>query len=346
MKNPIKNIVLLSGAALFALTNLGAVETDPVGFVTTTTPDGDDALIGLPLTQAPALAGTADSVAGAVVTVSATLVVDSFNNTHYALATSGANAGQWSEVTDTDTNTFTTAEVLLAATDTFEIIPFWTLATAFPGGEGIGDTADPFNPATTVSVNDLTAAGTNLSPATTYFYFPGPTPVSAGWYQTGTFAASDGVRLTPETYITIRNSGGSALDTVVTGTVPTSVVGTTVIGVAAEAQDNQLVNPYPAPITLAASGLTDVVAPAADPFNPVDTVSIYDIEGTSGQNISAASTYFYFAGPTPVPAGWYQTGTFASSDAVEIPAGGAFIVRKGAGDDEELEWNPPVPYTL
>lgn len=346
MNNPIKNIALLSGAALLTLSNLGAVQTDPVGFVTTNTPAGDDALIGLPLTQAPALAGAADSVAGAVVTVTATLVVDAYNNTHYALATSGANAGQWSEVTDTDTNTFTTAEALLAAADTFQIVPFWTLATAFPDGEGIGENADPFNPTTTVSVNDLSAVGVNLSTAATYFYFPGPTPVAAGWYQTGSFAASNGVRLSPDTYLTIRNSGDSALSTVTAGSVPTAVVGTTVIGLTAESQDNQLANPYPAPLVLSASGLTDVVAPAADPFNPLDTVLIYDIEGTSGQNISAAATYFYFAGPTPVPAGWYQTGTFAESDAVEIPAGGAFVVRKGAGDDEELEWNPPIPYSL
>lgn len=346
MKNSVKNLALFSGAIIFSLSNLGAVETDPVGFVTTNTPAGDDALIGLPLKQAPALAGAADSVADAVVTVTATLTVDGFNNTHYALATSGANAGQWSEVTDTDTNTFTTAEVLLAATDTFEIIPFWTLATAFPNGDGIGVTADPFNPETTVSTNNVAAVGINLSTAATYFYFPGPTPVSAGWYQTGSFAASDGVRLSPDTYLTIRNDSSSALSTVTSGTVPVSVVGTTVIGLAAQDQDNQLANPYPAPLTLSTSGLTDVVAPAADPFNPLDTVLIYDIEGSSGQNISAAATYFYFPGPTPVAAGWYQTGSFAESDAVEIPAGGAFVIRKGAGDDEELKWNPPVPYTL
>ena len=74
-------------------------------------------------------------------------------------------------------------------------------------------------------------------------------------------------------------------------------------------------------------------------------MSIYDIENSAGQNISAAATYFYFAGPSPA-AGWYQTGNFAVSDNVVIPAGGAFIVRKGAGDNESLAWNPPLPYAL
>jgi len=320
------------------------VTTDPVGYVTTTTPTGDDALIGLPLVQATAFAGAAVSVDGAEVTVAATLVVDAYNNTHYALATSGANAGQWSAVVTTAANSITTADVLLAAADTFDVIPFWTLVTAFPGGEGIGASANPNAPTTTVSMNNLNAAGINLSSAATYFYFVAG-PEGAGWYQTGTFAFSNDVVLSPETYITIRNNSGSSLSTVIAGNVSVNVVGTTVVSVAAAAQDNQLVNPYPAPITLGNSGLASVVGAAVNPNAPLDTVSVYDIESSVGQNISSAATYFYFvAGPEGE--GWYQTGSFAFSNTVEIPAGGAFVVRKGAGGDETLTWNPPVPYTL
>ncbi len=345
MKSPIKTFSLLASATLLTLSSLSAVSTDPVGYVTTTTPSGDDALIGLPLVQEKSLVGVAGSVSGAEFAVDATLEVDAYTNTHYVLATSGTNWGQWSEVVGTASDSVTTADELLAEGDTFEIIPFWTLATAFPEGEGIGDSLDPFNPEATVKLNDLNAAGVNLSTAATYFYYPGPTPVAAGWYQTGSFALSDDVRLSPETFLTIRNNSGSSLKTVVTGTVPTSIIGTVVVGVSDAAQDNQLVNPYPAEITLATSGLVDVISPAADPFNPTDTIKIYDIENTLGQNLSTAATYFYYAGPSPV-AGWYQTGSFASSNDVVIPAGGAFIVRKGAGDNEIVEWNPPVPYSL
>jgi uncharacterized protein (TIGR02597 family) len=344
MKITLKTLSVLSGAAFFTLTSLSAVETDPVGYVTTTTPNGDDALIGLPLTQPPAFTGAASGVSGAVVSVTSTLVADAYNNTHYLLATAGANAGQWSEVIDTNTNSITTSEIILAASDTFKIIPFWTLATAFPGGAGVGASANPQSPSTTVLLNDLNASGTNLSAASAYFYFAGPTP-AAGWYKTGNFTDGNDIRLSPETYVTIRNNSGFSLSTVVTGTVPTVVVGTTVIAVLAAAQDNQLVNPYPAALTLAASGLTDVVAPAANPQSPTDTVLVYDAENTSGQNISAAAAYFYFAGPTPA-AGWYKTGNFTDGNNVEIPAGGAFIIRKGVGDDEVLVWNPPVPYIL
>jgi len=345
IKTPTKFIALLSGVALLTSSAFAqGVATDPVGYVTTMTPTGDDALIGLPLTQATAFAGAADSVSGAEVTVSATLVADAYNNTHYALATSGANAGQWSEVIATAVDSITTSEELLAATDTFDVIPFWTLATAFVDGAGIGASADPFNPTTTVLLNDLNASGTNISPAKVYFYSSAG-PSGPGWYENGTFTFSDDVRLSPETYLTIRNDSGSLLATTVTGSVGTSVSGTTVVGVAGAAQDNQLVNPYPTGITLAASGLTDVVAPAADPFNPLDTVLVYDIEGTSGKNISPATIYFYSSAGPSGP-GWYENGTFTFSNAVVIPAAGAFIVRKGPGDDETLAWNPPVPYTL
>jgi uncharacterized protein (TIGR02597 family) len=162
---------LLAIASLFTFSSLSAVETDPVGYITTTTPSGDDSLIGLPLTQAISFTGVTASAVGAEATVSSTLVVDAYNNTHYALATSGVNAGQWSEIIDTNANSIETAQVLLAADDTFDVVPFWTLSTAFPGGQGIGAAADPFNPATTVSVNNLNSAGINLSSGGTYFYF-------------------------------------------------------------------------------------------------------------------------------------------------------------------------------
>ena len=338
-----KLIALLSGAALLSVSSLAAqtATTAPVGYVTTTTPTGDDTQIGVPLAQAAALSGVADSVSDAVVTVSATLVANAYDNTHYVLATSGANAGQWSEVVATAVNSITTAEVLLASTDTFVVIPFWTLATAFPGGAGIAASANPSIPSSLILVNDLTAAGINLAPTGAYLYFAGPSP-APGFYST-TFTPSDDVRLTPETFVTIRNQSGSSIDSTFSGTVATSVVGTTVVGVAGAAQDNLLVNPYPAPITLANSGLTNVVESSPNPSIPLDLVLIYDTS-VVGVNQAPTGTYLHYAGPSPA-AGWYST-TFQASDNVEIPAGGAFIVRKGSGNDETLAWNPTLPYTL
>ena len=166
----------------------------------------------LALAQATALASVADSVSDAVVTVSATLVANAYDNTHYVLATSGANAGQWSEVVTTAANSITTAEVLLAAGDTFEVIPFWTLATAFPGGEGVGVNTNPNAPTATVLINDPTAVGINLSAGSSYLYFEDG--VNDGWYDTNTFAPANDLALVPDTYLTIRNNTASPIVTV------------------------------------------------------------------------------------------------------------------------------------
>jgi uncharacterized protein (TIGR02597 family) len=344
MKSYLKYLAVLFGAALSASSHLAAesVSTNPVGYVTTTTPTGDDALIGLPLVRSVAFVGIADSVDGAEVAINATLVSGAYDGTHYALATSGANAGQWSEIVATSSGSITTADVLLASTDTFDIIPFWTLSTAFPNGDGVGVSTVATAPVATLLVNNLQAVGTNLSVGAAYFYYSDGT--NDGWYDSTTFAPSNDVKLTPDTYLTIRNNTGSSVSTVVTGSVPTSVVGSGIVRRSAGAQDSQMANPYPAPITLGNSGLADAISATTLATSPTDTVLIFDIESTSGQNISVAAAYMYYMDGTND--GWYDTTTFAPSNDVEIPAGGAFIVRTAAGSDEVITWNPPLPYTL
>jgi uncharacterized protein (TIGR02597 family) len=344
IKTPKKFIALLSGAALLTSSAFAqTVATNPVGYVSTTTPTGDDALIGLPFTQTTAFAGAADSVDGTQVTVTATLVVDAYNNTHYALATSGANAGQWSEVVGTSASSITTAEEILAATDTFEVVPFWTLATAFPGGEGVGVNTDPNAPTATVLINDPTAVGINLSAGSSYLYFEDG--VNDGWYDANTFASANDLALVPDSYLIIRNNTASPIVTVTSGAVPVNVVGSTISRQVAGQQDSQLVNPYPAGLTLDGSNLAAAIAATTNPSSPTDTVLIYDIDGTSGQNISAAATYLYYE-DGGVNDGWYDANTFAAAGSVEIPAGGAFIVRRAAGSAELAEWNPTTPYSL
>ena len=59
-------------------------------------------------------------------------------------------------------------------------------------------------------------------------------------------------------------------------------------------QDSQLVNPYPAGLTLDGSNLAAAITATTNASSPIDTVLIFDIDGTSGQNISAAATYLYY----------------------------------------------------
>lgn len=347
MKTYLKPLFLFSSCALAAISTLNAgapavVATDPVGYVSTTTPNGDDALLGLPLAQAAALSTVAGTISGAEVTVSATLVADAYNNTHYVLATSGANAGQWSEVVDTSVSSITTADALLAETDTFNVIPFWTLDTAFVDGAGVGASTNPAAPVATVLVNDPTATGINLSPAATYLYFTdGGT--NDGWYNANTFDRAGGIVLAPDAYVIIRNNTGGSVTTIVTGTVPVNPVGSTIARQLSAQQDSQLVNPYPSGLSLDDSGLASVLTATTNPASPEDTVLIYNTAATSGINISPAATYLYFTdGGTND--GWYNANTFDQAGAVEIPAGGAFLVRRSAGAAELVDWNPAVPY--
>jgi len=355
MNIPQKTLSLLSVASLLSFSSLSAVETDPVGYVTTTSANGSDSFIGLSLSESVALASSASDVTGSVVSTGSTLVEDAYNNTHYLLFTTGAQEGQWYEISDTTTSSVDLGEDVAAlgatASDEFKIIKFWTLGELLPSTSGFAVSTNPFLPVAEVLTNNLSAAGINLSSAAAYFYHDGSSPIlgfAAGWYQSGTLIASNSVALSPETYFTVRNMSGSDFDIVVAGAVPVDVVGTTVSS-QTSTQDNQLVNPYPSGLALDSSGLTAVVGASSNPFLPGDEVILFASTGTT-INRSSVATYFYHDGSSPIlgfTAGWYQSGTLAASGSVEIPAGGSFWIRKAAASGQEVaEWNPPVPYTL
>jgi len=350
MNIPQKTLSLLAIASLFIFSSLSAVETDPVGYVTTTAADGSDTFIGLSLTEAVALASSASDVTGSIVSTGSTLVEDAYNNTHYLLFTTGAQEGQWYEISDTTTSSVDLGEDVAAlgatASDEFKIIKFWTLGELLPSTSGFAVSTNAFVPVAEVLLNNLTAAGVNLSSSASYFYHDGSSGfLVAGWYQSGTLAASNSIALSPETYFTVRNQSGSDFDIVVSGAVPVDVVGSTVSS-ETFTQDNQLVNPYPSGLSLDDSALAAVVNASTNVFVPGDEVVLFENTGT-GLNRSSVASYFYHDGSSGfLGAGWYQSGSLAASGSVEIPAGGAFWIRKAAGSAQVAEWNPPVPYTL
>ena len=350
MNIPQKTLSLLAIASLFIFSSLSAVETDPVGYVTTTAADGSDTFIGLSLTEAVALASSASDVTGSIVSTGSTLVEDAYNNTHYLLFTTGAQEGQWYEISDTTTSSVDLGEDVAAlgatASDEFKIIKFWTLGELLPSTSGFAVSTNAFVPVAEVLLNNLTAAGVNLSSSASYFYHDGSSGfLVAGWYQSGTLAASNSIALSPETYFTVRNQSGSDFDIVVSGAVPVDVVGSTVSS-ETFTQDNQLVNPYPSGLSLDDSALAAVVNASTNVFVPGDEVVLFENTGT-GLNRSSVASYFYHDGSSGfLGAGWYQSGSLTASGSVEIPAGGAFWIRKAAGSAQVAEWNPPVPYTL
>lgn len=90
MKTPIKTITLLASAALLPLSSLSAVETDPVGYVSTNLSAGAH-LLSAPLLSDVSFAGTVSGVDGATLTLSGTPTLDGSSFLHVVDKSSAAH---------------------------------------------------------------------------------------------------------------------------------------------------------------------------------------------------------------------------------------------------------------
>jgi uncharacterized protein (TIGR02597 family) len=323
-----------------------SVETDPVGYLTFTAADAVDTKFGLPMEEAKVLATSVVSVTSGTVTVSVDASVVS--NAHYLQFSSGALAGQWFEVSSSTADSVTVAEDLqslgAAASDTFKIVPFWTLSSLF--GTNFAVSTDIFTPVAQVLGNDVLSVGVNKAPVSNYAYHDGSSfIIGAGWFDVSDLSSKDDQKLAPNTFITIRNISGSEISLVVPGAVPTVALSTGIASDAAAVNDNLVYNPYPAVIELGLSSLQDVVDTSSDPFYPLTQVVVY--ESFDGINPSPTANYAYHDGSSLLTTGWFDVSNpFAGDKAtVTIPEGGAFIIRKGAGTPSAY-WTASLPYTL
>ena len=352
MDTPLKTLPLIGAAALFSLSTLTAVETDPVGYISKTVNANADLKLGVPFKRPATFSSAVDSVSSGTVTVSST-VPDVTTSAHYLLVTSGPLLGSWYQVTGYSGTTLTVAEDLqtagLVTSNTFEIVPFWTLDSLFPSGGDIPASVDVFAPVAFVITNDVTTNGINLAPATSYLYHSGEQG-PAGWYENGNIGGGlqGDVILSPESYITIRNGTSSLVSVTMSGTVPTVTLANDIVQRLTGDQDNQIPNPFPASMTLANSDLVSdgVITPSVDVFAPGDLLLVFFAAPTS-VNPAADKTFLYHSGEQG-PAGWYENGNIGGGlqDTFELPLGGAFIVRKASGADTVLSWSPTIPYTL
>jgi len=342
---------LVLGAA-FTASSLSAqsVSTTPVGAVTTTVKANSDERAGIVLQRASLFTSKVSSVASGTITVSGT-ISSLGSQTKYVKFTSGAQLGQWFTLTASSSSTLTVAENLatlgVVANDTFEVRPFWTLATLLPAGGGLPVSTDPFSPASFVFFNDPSAVGINLSAPASYFYYAGDPDFPAGWVNSDGYVPADNAIINPDVSIIFRNGTSQNKSFVTVGEVPAVKTGITVVAKAAASQDNVIYNPYPAPIVLKNAGFlsNNAVRPSSDPFSPTDQLFVYNV-GATGVNGAAAKVYFYYAGDPDFPAGWVDADGYVDASNATIPAGAAFILRKGSGSNSVVEWTPPLPYSL
>ncbi len=360
---------LLLGALALAGNTFGqtTATSDPVGFITVGLQANSDGPLSLPLHRTSALHTPVTAVSGNVITVSATLTASQFvyslstqKDTYYVRVVStisGASPvkGAWYHITANTNSTITvdpagpTLQASgLVANDVIEIVPYWTLDTLFPNGQGLAATSNIDSPLDQVGFMPNNVPGVNLQPAQLNAYITDPSSgLQNGWYNSGNFSPTGSSPITPDSYLFVRNAG-AAKSITVTGGVPTSSQ-TSVIGRIAnnQGQDNFTANPFPVTLSLAESRLFEsgAFAPTPNIDSPQDLLLVFN--GTeTGANSQPSAIYFYSTDSANLGVGWFNAGTYAGpldTSKLLVP-GRAFIVRKAPGAVSAVAWKADPTY--
>lgn len=337
-------VIALSSLAISGLNAQTTATTDPVGFTTVTVRAKTTAAkaittIVLPMERASAYVGACDantsfSLDGSsrtVITFASNLFTTNqftgTGNQHYFRVSNGSNAGDFSTIVSNTANSITLADnfnSILSSTSTFEVNPYWTLGTAFPGGAGLqgGSSAAASDTITLYNANFL---------GTAYFY-----NTTANQWRTG-ITGSDNVIIPPGTGISIERKQNSSVAIVLAGSVPLgwsavdvngSTSGTatkyTLVGSAYPLASKRLADLglYTGSST---TGLLGGSSAAAS-----DTVTIYNPATGVG------TAYFYNTSVNQ-----WRTG-ITTSDNVTIPEGAAVLITRKGGR-AAFTWYIPQP---
>ena len=86
---------------------------------------------------------------------------------------------------------------------------------------------------------------------------------------------------------------------------------------------------------------------STNPSAPEALVLVNDVT-SEGLNPSSSASYWYYSGETGPPQGFYDSDNPSAGvqDSITIPAGAAFVVRRGASSDAVVDWTAPLPYSL
>lgn len=323
-----------------------AVETTPVGYTTIECKANSDTIVGVPLRQSAAFAGslsaspdTTTIPGSAILSLagSPTLTVNQYANTHYAKFKSGTASGKWFTVT---ANTATSLTVNLngdtltaSSADQLEVIKFWTLAELFNPADSTADplttknaivlTTSTLSRRTEVLLPNLTAVGTNIAPSVNYFIFNG------AWRKVGQPISSsfNSDQLWPDTYFIIRHPSTFTSSTYFTNTGEVET-GSMEIGLTTQnsvKQDNFIGIPRPVDVRLADLNLggTSAFRTTISTLSRLDELLVFN-NATQARNKAPSSNYFYFQNA------WRKVGAPITDNFNNdvIPAGTGFIIRK------------------
>jgi uncharacterized protein (TIGR02597 family) len=276
--------------------------------------------------------------------------ITALSGANYLLVTSGTAQGKWEQIASSDSGSVTLSAPIstFVSGDSFVIKPFWTLGSLLPDGGGIPASPDVTDPVAVVYLNNPVAVGVNIPATRPFAYSDGTGDFEAGWWDVNEPSTPvNNTTIEPDVFITIRNNTFSPANVTFVGSVPVTNFALDVVSRASGPQDNQLYNRWPANTSLGASGLAQSGAVlSTDPTDPSDVVYIFPPDST-GLNKPAGAAYCYTDGSVDgFDAGWYNTSDFAPSDSLEIPAGAGVMIRKGAGVNSAVSWNPNTPYSF
>jgi uncharacterized protein (TIGR02597 family) len=235
--------------------------------------------------------------------------------------------------------------------DMAAVVPYWTLDTVFPGGQGLNVSTSTVTHNSEVLLYNDSVPGTNFSPSATYYYFVGNGSQAAGWYQAGSTVAQGSLRLVPQQYFTVRNNIAGNTQLMVCGAVQMGGYRVPLLIVQANtSQDNLVSMPVPLPTTLGGpggSGLFESGAFVASTSNLLlsDEVLLYDNTAV-GHAKAPYATFYYFVGSSAKAAGWYRVGSTTSlaNGFVLNPGEGLVVRKKGAGPASVSFWSALPPY--
>ncbi|MGA2051811.1 MAG: TIGR02597 family protein, partial [Opitutales bacterium] len=283
-----------------------SVSTDPVGAVVLNFLGSSDTLVSLPLQQPVSLESTVASVTGNVVNLNlsgANLTANQYvyqgsgTSTYYAQFITGNREGMYYTITANDNASNVTLDLAgdtgfsgnVNVGDSVQIIPYWTLNTLFPNGNGTLPSSS-FGAATRQSevlFPDIVDAGTNLAFTGIYYYYNGTANGGAGWRQSGVPGTIvNDLVVTPDTAFIVRLNEATNTTTTLVGSVSMGGFSTPLSTLAANTQQDIVVGvAVPANITLLQSNLSAVFTPSTS-FGAAqrkDQLLVYS-NSTPGQN--------------------------------------------------------------
>ncbi len=269
-------------------------------------PAQSDVLVSVPFNQDSEGDFTVASVTAGGVTVTGALVAGDYNNgLFYARFTTGAAAGLWTTISANTASelTLVNADVkaLVAPGDELTIYPHQTIGTVMQDRlRNISFTAG-----TQVLLYDNAAAAQNKSTTTTVTFITFPVTTWSGGNGVNTI-------LPPESMFVVRNPGGTTLNFVTYGDVPTHPVSHLIP--ASATKDILIGTGYPVPTTV---GKTN--------FEGVANRQILTFDNTDGNsNKSSTGTVTYITFPVQVWSG-------LSGDQTALPPAEGFIFRQNGG---------------